>query len=248
MQAIFKVFRLKDGVLEAAFPVSASLSTVASDAMNAIRDGDESFDQTDLDAIASLGIEILASIKSGAIPAPKYLRLDDSEAEVLNAFLSDSAERKSITTTTGDSVFEWQVLAAYALHKADSAAFHFHVGEIGQGIESLSLACLASSDYAYHWAFFNCYDPTTNEDHSAIVAAKGLENAFTTKRMQAIPKLKAYSFQRWTKGNNGVPWKSKRSCANSIAGDVVDLARQNSWDMTGSEPERTVYRWLRENS
>lgn len=246
MQTVFEVFRIENGKLETAFPIADSLYKVAADAMNAIRDGDEDFEQCDLDAIATLAIEIIAGIHHGTIPKPKYIRDDDSEAEILNAFLCDSEERKSISTSTGDNVFEWQVIAAYSLYKTDLAARHFNSGDTELGIESLSLACLASADFAYHWAFFDSFDPEAPDGYSATLAIKGFENAFETKRMKAIPALKSFASLRWKSGNNGRPWKSRRSCARAIAGDVVTLARELGWDMAGAEPERTVYKWLRE--
>ena len=242
MSDLFQAFELSDDGIRPKISLPAPIADQAKREAIALSVSTEEVTHAELEALAEAGLKLLEDCRSGRIPVPLGLNRNDSHASLLSGLADDAfiSDQLSLAAYPERSYRPWHLMSAYTLLQLDRAARCASGNDADGAIEALCLAMESSRNATLWW---------TGDTIDAEVSSAGWKHAQESKRLKAIHPLKEYVFNRWKDGrDDGRPWKSKRSCALAIAADVVLKAKEHDWEISGKEPERTVYKWLREQS
>jgi len=240
MPDIFKAFELSESGLRPRTPAPEPITAQARREATLLQVENPNISQRELDALAETCLALLAKVRAEDGPLPIGTRATDTDAHLLSALADDATSNGTLGQFHPGTqpVQAWQLMSAYTLLMLDRAAICALSDDILGTIDALCQAMESSRNTTLWW---------TGDTIEAETAGAGSAHARTTKRLQAIDPLKDYVQSRWESGrDDGRPWKSKRSCAIAIVPDVIARAKAHGWEMSGKEPERTVYKWLRE--
>jgi hypothetical protein len=239
MADIFNAFELKDGELRAKLPIPEAIAAQARRKTSLLLVETPSIGHRELSDLAETCIRLIADVRRGATRLPVGSHWEDNDAHLLSGLADDAQIAGALNDLhDGQTYRAWHLMCVHAVLKLDEAAICASNGDMLGTIEALCQA-MESSDNATLW--------WTGDTIEAEASGSGQDHARSTKRLQAIDPLKEYVTDRWAAGrDDGRPWKSKRSCAIAITADVLMRAKKHGWEMTGKEPERTIYKWLRE--
>lgn len=237
MSSALKVVQIADGSLTTVQPMSASLLQVARDAYVGVRAGGDDPSQSRVEELISFCLDIVRRAIDGDKSIPPMFFDDDSEVEMLNDYVcrrNDQGFLFSDSISQGQELEPSQLLAAYALHKADAAAHAVLSGDPTSAIESLALACQATADYAFHYGF---------NDYPGMIQANGWMNAQRSTRLVGGAATKNYVVTRWHEARAIRDW-SQLGFAKQIKADVINFAKEQGWTMVDDNAVRTIRDWI----
>lgn len=239
MPDIFQAFELTERGIRLRHPVPEPIAAQARREATTLQVDNPQLDQQGLVTLAQTCLNLLADVRAGTTPMPVGSTSEDSDAHLLSGLADDIASSGKLRALHPTQTYQaWQLMSAYTLLLLDRAAVFASAGDMRGTIVALCQAMESGRNATLWW---------TGDTIEAETAGAGSDHARTTKRLQAIDPLKDYVHHRWRAGrDDGRPWKSKRSCAIAIVPDVLQRAKEHGWEMSGKEPDRTIYKWLRE--
>lgn len=249
MAVNFIVFSVDSGVIKSSRPVPDFFHRIAFDAYVAIRNSGKDVEQARIDTMVAVCLQMLKTKGVEDPNAPQPVLLQDTsfspndtvysgDVSVLNDLLckyDHDAKRYAWASAVanGESLQSSQMMAAYALQRADAAAVAYLAGNNELAIQMLAEACSATADYGFHGGF---------DDHITMIKEDAAQAA--NKGWAPLKEVQAHAIARWQDGGKA-KWKSMRNCSLKITEEILALAVAKGRPMKADNAERTIYEWIR---